>query len=91
MMKIPKLTAEASIGGATGTYQSGPYGPCGPYAAGRAALVPMATVSCLSNCVGPSTAQYCAARCTGANNTVACWQQCSGTDNPSCIQKCFAS
>lgn len=85
MMKIPKRTAEASIGCATGTYRSG------PYATGQAALVPMATVSCLSNCVGPSTAQYCAARCTGANNTAACWKQCSGTDDPSCIQKCFAS
>jgi hypothetical protein len=84
-MKIPKLTAEVSIGGAAGTYRSA------PHASGQATLVPMATLACLSQCVGPATAEYCAARCTGANDTAACWQQCTGTDNPSCIQACFRS
>jgi hypothetical protein len=84
-MKIPKLTAELSVGAATGVYRDGP-------GAGRqAALVPMASLSCLSACVGPSTAARCAAQCADATDPQGCWQQCSGTADPGCIRACFSS
>lgn len=83
-MKIPKLTAEFSIGAATGVYRAAP-------ASAPAALVPMATLACLSGCVGSATAARCAAQCANAADPATCWQLCSGTDDPSCIQSCFRS
>ena len=82
-MKIPKRTAEYSVGAATGAYRSG------RAAGGAAAVVPMATLSCLSACVGSATAATCAARCANEADSAACWQQCSGAADPSCIQACL--
>jgi hypothetical protein len=84
-MKLPRLTAELSVGAATGVYRSG------PGAGGRPALVPMASLSCLSGCVGSQNASRCAAQCANAADPVACWMQCSGTSDPGCIQACFRS
>lgn len=84
-MKIPKLTAEFSVGAASGSYRNR------PGAGGPAAVVPMATLSCLSACVGPATAARCAAECADQNNSAACWQTCAGPSDPGCIQACFRS
>jgi hypothetical protein len=84
-MRIPKLTAEFSVGAATGVYRHG------PAVGGPAAVAPMATLSCLSACVGPSTAARCAAQCADAADSQACWQQCSGTADPGCLRACFRS
>jgi hypothetical protein len=85
-MKLPRLTAEFSVGAATGIYRNGPVGGA------RAALVPMASISCLSGCVGTSTALHCSAVCSNqadAAGEEACWQRCAGSTNPGCIQSCF--
>ena len=83
MMKIPKLTAEISVGAAAGIYRTG------PHAGGQAAVIPMATLACLSACVGSATAAHCAARCADQDNAEACWQQCANPADPGCIQYCF--
>jgi len=90
-LKIPKRTAEFSIGAATSVYRAVPAAALAGPALARAALVPMATLSCLSACVGPGAAARCAAQCADAADQAACWQQCSGTSDPACIQACFRS
>jgi hypothetical protein len=82
-VKIPKLTAEFSIGAATGIYRNGPAGGA------RAALVPMANLSCLSACVGSGTAYKCSAVCANSPDEESCWQDCTKSSSPGCIHACF--
>jgi hypothetical protein len=83
-MKIPRLTAELSIGAAAGVYRGEPR-------AGAQALVPMATLACLSDCVGPDTAAHCSAECATASDLQACFQQCAKPVDTACVEDCFTS
>ncbi|MCT9007666.1 hypothetical protein ACWGKW_25590 [Streptomyces sp. NPDC054766] len=80
-MTLPRLTADHAIGPAAFTYAA-PGPPSGPAPGVR----PMATVSCLSGCVGPTAAAHCGSLC-GSN--VGCWQTCAGVTDTRCISTCF--
>lgn len=80
-MKIPKLTADRSLGVPIGTYTV-----CGQ-SAQTPTVRPMASLSCLSACVGPSAANRCGVLC-GPDLT--CWRTCAGIVDTACVAACFA-
>lgn len=77
-MRIP----EPRIGGGLRAANDAAYRAAGSW--NRGGAVPMATISCLSRCVGGDAAYRCA-RC---GSDLACWASCSG-GNTACIARCF--
>jgi hypothetical protein len=83
-MRLPSLTAEKSFGHPAGWSAGGVKAVSGSGAGG--AVRPMATLACLTGCVG-STAYDCFPRC---GSDLSCWATCTGGD-VSCIAQCFGA
>jgi len=86
-MKLPPLTAEHGPGPATITYAATRISP-GARATRPGTIAPMATLACLSTCVGSDAASKCAAQC---GSDLTCWRACAGLSDTSCIAACLRS
>ncbi|MFD9651446.1 hypothetical protein [Streptomyces mirabilis] len=80
-MTLPRLTADHAIGPAAYAYTTS-----GPSSSPASGVRLMATVSCLSGCVGPTAAAHCGSLC---GSDLGCWQTCAGVTDTRCIQACF--
>jgi hypothetical protein len=80
---IPRRTAEYSLGPPLGGY---PVAAAALRGTGAALVRPMASIACLSACVGPDTASHCGALCGGDIN---CWSTCAGPAAVPCVQACL--
>ncbi|MEV4258804.1 hypothetical protein AB0J52_37065 [Spirillospora sp. NPDC049652] len=82
-MNLPKLTAEHALGPSLGTYVTSAAAlPAG------GGVAPMASLSCLSSCVGPDAAIRCGVQC-GAD--LDCWRRCAGVSQTDCLSACLAT
>ncbi|MBO2465441.1 hypothetical protein [Actinomadura violacea] len=82
-MNLPRLTAEHALGPSLGTYAtSAARLPDGM------TVAPMASLSCLSSCVGPGTAIRCGVQCRA---DLDCWRRCAGVSQTDCLSACFAT
>jgi hypothetical protein len=79
-MSLPRLSAEQSLVRPPRNYVAS---SSNPYSITHA-VAPQADISCLSSCVGSSTAYHC----LYCGSDLNCWQRCSGR-NTACISGCF--
>jgi hypothetical protein len=78
-MSIPARTAERTIGPAIGRYRTGP-GHRTPLG-----FAPMASIACLSACVGSEAAR----RCGACESDLACWKRCTAVTDTTCLAGCL--
>lgn len=81
-MKLPPLTAHHAIGAPVGRYSTAPSDPPTP------GVQPMATISCLTSCVGSAAARRCATQCGG---DLDCWRSCAGVSDTGCVAACLTT
>ncbi|MDH6221555.1 hypothetical protein [Streptomyces pseudovenezuelae] len=85
MKRTPPLTAGRSVGPPVGVYATAPTAAA-PTPHPGAAVRPMASVSCLTGCVGAPAAIRCGNKC---GSDLSCWRTCAGISNTSCVASCL--